>query len=459
MLDWDTESRLSTVTEGSSQTSFLYDADGGRLIRRDPTGTTLYLGDQEVRVDKQSGTAKTTRYYSHGGAMVAVRTGGKLSWLAGDHQGTTQIAISVTDDTAEPKVQQRRQTPFGSPRGMSGELPGERGFVGGTIDQATGLTHLGARDYDADLGRFVSLDLITDFFSPQQINGYSYANNSPINFSDPSGLILQMDGRPAWIGQDAIASMSPAKAARARNYNAGVKTNWKRAPVQRQRSPREEMLARPAAGHGLSKEQFKMFVDSGYKGSSALTWQEAIDFAATADWPNTLVCDALGGSADECRMGGKLTGLAGFIYNVFLADIPECATGHTDACVGLAASMVPGGGLGKVGKAAEEAAKAGKVAAASGNWSQRTEKAADLAGKYRPGQATRDPASQWYHEELSNEELLRGINGVAEGEGIVVSRSGTILGGHHRWDEIQRRISNGSLDPNTPIRIDVYGGG
>ncbi|WP_167384874.1 RHS repeat-associated core domain-containing protein [Amycolatopsis tolypomycina] len=212
MLDWDTESRLSTVTEGSSQTSFLYDADGGRLIRRDPTGTTLYLGDQEVRVDKQSGTAKTTRYYSHGGAMVAVRTGGKLSWLAGDHQGTTQIAISVTDDTAEPKVQQRRQTPFGSPRGMSGELPGERGFVGGTIDQATGLTHLGARDYDADLGRFVSLDLITDFFSPQQINGYSYANNSPITFSDPSGL--RPEDKPGycvgWRGDCGINPSAPA---------------------------------------------------------------------------------------------------------------------------------------------------------------------------------------------------------------------------------------------------------
>ncbi|GHG31377.1 MULTISPECIES: RHS repeat domain-containing protein [Amycolatopsis] len=350
-LDWDTESRLATVTEGSSQTSFLYDADGERLIRRDPAGTTLYLGNQEVRVDKQSGAATTTRYYSHGGTQIAVRTGGRLSWLAADYQGTTQIAINSTDLT----VQQRRQTPFGTPRGTNGELPGERGFVGGTIDQATGLTHLGARDYDADLGRFVSLDPILNPADPQQINGYSYANNSPISFSDPSGLIIQMDGRPAWIGQDAIASMSPAKAAQAQNYNAGVRRNWQRAPVERRHSPREEMLARPAAGHGLSKEQFKMFVDSGYKGSSALTWQEAIDFASSAPWRNTLVCDALGGSADECRMGEKLTGFAGFIYDVFLADIPEGSTGSTQACLGVAAMVVPGGEFGKIGKAAEAA--------------------------------------------------------------------------------------------------------
>src|SRR6266511_6200289 len=89
----------------------------------------------------------------------------------------------------------------------------------------------------------------------------------------------------------------------------------------------------------------------------------------------------------------------------FLADIPECSTGQAEACAGVAASVVPGGGMGKLGKAAEEAAIAGKVAAESGKWSTRTERAGDLAGKYRPGQATRDPASQWYHEELSNEEL------------------------------------------------------
>ena len=53
----------------------------------------------------------------------------------------------------------------------------------------------------------------------------------------------------------------------------------------------------------------------------------------------------------------------------FLADIPECSTGQAEACAGVAASVVPGGGMGKLGKAAEEAAKvaaAPKIAAAWG---------------------------------------------------------------------------------------------
>ena len=91
------------------------------------------------------------------------------------------------------------------------------------------------------------------------------------------------------------------------------------------------------------------------------------------------------------------------------------------------------------------------------DWSSHQENAGDLSDQYTEGQSTRDPASQWYHEELSNDELLDSINNAAEGEGIAVSPGGTIVGGHHRWDELQTRINDGRIDPDTPIRIDVYG--
>jgi hypothetical protein len=57
-------------------------------------------------------------------------------------------------------------------------------------------------------------------------------------------------------------------------------------------------------------------------------------------------------------------------------------------------------------------------------YSTRTERAGDLPGKYTQGQSTRDPASQWYHEMLSNDDLLGSINNADEGEGIVVSQEG-----------------------------------
>ncbi|MDX3379492.1 RHS repeat-associated core domain-containing protein [Streptomyces sp. ME02-6991-2A] len=81
----------------------------------------------------------------------------------------------------------RKQLPFGQLRSAQSSVFGPRGFVGGTNDP-TGLTHLGAREYDPVLGRFVSVDPIIDFGDPAQMNAYSYAHNSPLTKSDPTGL-------------------------------------------------------------------------------------------------------------------------------------------------------------------------------------------------------------------------------------------------------------------------------
>ncbi|WP_285762092.1 RHS repeat-associated core domain-containing protein, partial [Nocardiopsis ansamitocini] len=43
-------------------------------------------------------------------------------------------------------------------------------------------------EYDPTIGRFVSADPILDFDDAQQINGYIYANNNPMTYTDPDGL-------------------------------------------------------------------------------------------------------------------------------------------------------------------------------------------------------------------------------------------------------------------------------
>ncbi|MFF6956758.1 RHS repeat-associated core domain-containing protein [Streptomyces sp. NPDC008317] len=191
-LIWDAEGHLAKVTEddgnGGTKTvvSYVYDADGNRLITRTATDTTVYLGSTEITLTKGATKAKATRYYDLGGGTQAIRTDdNKLSFLIGDHLGTSQLAIAATDLA----MQQRRSTPFGGARGTPpANWPGSKGFIGGTIDQGTGLTHLGARDYDPATGRFISADPLLDTADPQQMNGYSYSNNSPVTYSDPTGL-------------------------------------------------------------------------------------------------------------------------------------------------------------------------------------------------------------------------------------------------------------------------------
>src|SRR5262249_16288300 len=117
--------------------------------------------------------------------LVAQRTSAGVSWLMSDPQGTSMIAITAGDQTAT----KRWQAPFGGPRGSLPSWPNEKGFVGGTIDP-TGTIHLGAPEADPSIGPFASADPVIDHGNPQQVNGYAYANNSPITMSDPSGLRL-----------------------------------------------------------------------------------------------------------------------------------------------------------------------------------------------------------------------------------------------------------------------------
>jgi RHS repeat-associated protein len=183
-LTWDPEGRIDTSTDSTGTTTYIYDADGNRLIRRDPTGRTLYLPGQEIRYNAGTGTTTCTRYYTHAGQTIASRNAAGLAWLANDGQGTAQTTINPITQAATT----RRQTPYGTPRGINPTWPNDKGFVGGTNDN-TRLTHLGAREYDPAIGRFISVDPVQDLADPQQWNGYTYANNNPTTLSDPTGLI------------------------------------------------------------------------------------------------------------------------------------------------------------------------------------------------------------------------------------------------------------------------------
>ncbi|MFJ9648190.1 polymorphic toxin-type HINT domain-containing protein [Streptomyces sp. NPDC101206] len=181
-LTWDAEGRLKSLDQGTSSSSFIYDTAGQRLLRKDSTGTTLYLpGGNELRQDK-SGAVKGTRYYG----SVAMRENGKLTFLLADHHGTGTAQITAD---ATQTVTRRKTGMFGEERGLKPTgWAGDKGFVGGTKDTDSGLTHLGAREYDPLIGRFVSVDPIMDLTKSQQMHGYVYSSNNPVSLTDPSGL-------------------------------------------------------------------------------------------------------------------------------------------------------------------------------------------------------------------------------------------------------------------------------
>ncbi|MEV7898144.1 RHS repeat-associated core domain-containing protein [Streptomyces cyaneofuscatus] len=192
-LAWNHEGKLAKLTEGGSATDYVYDADGTLLIRRDGAAageSVLYLGNTEVHL--KSGKKWANRYYTVGSSTIAVRsnqTGAeKVAFLSADHHGTSSVAI--TSDTTQT-LSKRYTTPFGAARGTpAGLWPDDKGFLGKPVDSGTGLTHVGARQYDASTGQFISVDPVLSLDQHQSLNGYGYANNNPTTLSDPSGLAV-----------------------------------------------------------------------------------------------------------------------------------------------------------------------------------------------------------------------------------------------------------------------------
>ncbi|MEV0926773.1 RHS repeat-associated core domain-containing protein [Streptomyces spongiicola] len=190
-LAWSEEGKLAKLTESGKSTDYLYDADGTLLIRATAGGERiLYAGATELHL-RANGTTWAQRHYTAGDLTVAVRTNAsgtnKLTYLTGDHHGTRNLAIST--DSAQT-FGKRYSTPFGAERGTptGTTWPDDKGFLGKTDDKTTGLTHIGARQYDSAIGQFLSADPLLSLGQPGSLNGYSYANQNPKTASDPTGL-------------------------------------------------------------------------------------------------------------------------------------------------------------------------------------------------------------------------------------------------------------------------------
>ncbi len=109
--------------------------------------------------------------------------GGVTYRIITDHLGSPRLVVNVADGSI---VQRIDYDEFGNV--ILDTNPGFQpfGFAGGLFDQNTKLTRFGARDYDAQLGKWTSKDPIG--FLSGDANIYEYVRSSPANSTDPSGL-------------------------------------------------------------------------------------------------------------------------------------------------------------------------------------------------------------------------------------------------------------------------------
>ncbi|MFD5508543.1 RHS repeat-associated core domain-containing protein [Streptomyces sp. NPDC127051] len=184
-----TDTVVTPKPAGGTQTSnYLYDADGDLLVQRGADGDTLYLfgGAEQLTLNKTSNTVAGLRNYKGpDGTKITRSSTGTVVYQATNPQNTSQLQV----DAATLNVTRRAFDPYGAQRGPAPpSWADNRGYLGQPTDTATGLTLLGARNYAPVIGRFLSCDPLFEAGDPNQMGGYAYAGNDPVNHSDPSGL-------------------------------------------------------------------------------------------------------------------------------------------------------------------------------------------------------------------------------------------------------------------------------
>ncbi len=186
---WDANNRLTRIDfPDGSHAAYTYDALGRRIRKRDRAGITthyVYSGLDLVQEVNNSGDVIASYVYDSMDHPLSMTRGGVTYSYLFDGQGNV---IALTDG-AGALIATYRYDPWGKAISVGGSNPAlvnSFRFAGRELDAESGLYYLRGRYYDPELGRFISRDPL--HLTMLGVNHYAYADNNPINNSDPLGL-------------------------------------------------------------------------------------------------------------------------------------------------------------------------------------------------------------------------------------------------------------------------------
>ena len=186
---YDELGNLTSVSlPGGPQIDYLIDGSNRRVGRKVDgvlTQGLLYQNGLEpiAELDGAGNVVSRFVYGSRANVPDYMIKGGVTYRIIADHLGSPRLVIDAATGTV---AQRMDYDEFG--RVLLDTNPGFQpfGFAGGIYDQDTGLVRFGARDYDAETGRWTAKDPVG--FMGGSSNLWTYARDDPVNLLDPTGL-------------------------------------------------------------------------------------------------------------------------------------------------------------------------------------------------------------------------------------------------------------------------------
>ncbi len=113
-----------------------------------------------------------------------MRINSTLYYVLTDHLGSASVVTNASGSI----VGEQGYYPFGETRFTTGTMYTDKLYTGQREITGLGIYHYNARFYSPKLGRFLSADtIVPGFANPQNLNRYSYVNNNPLRYTDPTG--------------------------------------------------------------------------------------------------------------------------------------------------------------------------------------------------------------------------------------------------------------------------------
>ena len=185
---YNAENRLAKVVLPSGEeVEYGYAPTGERVWRSDAQGKVYYLTDGKNLLAELDASFQVIQKYVHAPGIdrpLLMRQGDAVTFFHADRRGN----VARLTDTKGQTTARYQYDAFGNVVNHTGESESPFLFTGRTLDSATGLYHLRAREYDPQQGRFASVDPApVDLEDPLNLNPYLYARNNPMRYADPLG--------------------------------------------------------------------------------------------------------------------------------------------------------------------------------------------------------------------------------------------------------------------------------
>jgi len=179
---YDEANQLTSAVTPSGSGTYGYNGDGLRTSKTVSGVTSHYTW--HVTAGPPLLLSDDANYYVYDNNDLPLEqinaTTGTVTWLHTDQIGSTRL---LTDNTGAV-VGTNTYDPYGTRTATSGSVTSPLGYAGQYTDAETGLIYLRARYYDPSTAQFLSIDPALSLSGAP----YNYADNNPINSSDPSGL-------------------------------------------------------------------------------------------------------------------------------------------------------------------------------------------------------------------------------------------------------------------------------